>query len=149
MTWYDNKSAGDIIRSQDWDDQASVVVWVSGSYFGHSSNKDLHFPSSQLLSWLNALYQESGISAISDVSWSGASDFYGFSSNTALVKNGYAKVSNGDTIAHGLPSTPSYANISPSGFSINFGATCKVDESNITVYLTTDGSRDIFWTASI
>jgi len=97
---------------------------------------------------LDKLYQESG-TAGTDVAWSGASDFYGFSSNTAVVKNGYATVSDGSTIAHGLSNTPKYANISPSGFSVNFGATCSVDDTNITVYLTAPGSRNVFWTASL
>lgn len=54
---------------------------VSSNYFGHSSNSDIHFPSSQLLSWFNSLYQESGTSSTEDVAWSGAQQFYSFSSN--------------------------------------------------------------------
>jgi len=71
-----------------------------------------------------------------------------FSSNTDLTKSGYDNVSNADTIAHGLPRLPTFANVVPSGFSVNFGTTCKVDTSNITVYMTAAGSRDVFWTAS-
>jgi len=97
-----------------------------------------------------------------DVAWSGAvefysfssnvkeelSDLYSFSSNTSLIKTGYVNVTNGDTIAHGLSRLPTYANVSPSGFNVNFGVSCKVDETNITVYLTAIGSRDVFWLAA-
>jgi hypothetical protein len=72
-----------------------------------------------------------------------------FSSNTVLTKTGFASVSNGGTISHGLPGLPTYANVVPSGFSVNFGTTCKVDTTDITVYLTAAGSRNVFWTASI
>jgi len=71
-----------------------------------------------------------------------------FSSNTNLTASGFDSVSDGGTIAHGLPRLPTYANITPSGNIVNFGATCKVDATNITVYLTIGGSRDVFWTAS-
>ncbi|MBE3093951.1 MAG: hypothetical protein IMZ52_02890 [Actinobacteria bacterium] len=58
----------------------------SSNYAYHSSNRDIHYPSSQLLGWLNALYQESGTSATSDVAWSGAYQFYSVSS---LAKRAY------------------------------------------------------------
>jgi len=73
----------------------------------------------------------------------------GFSSNTALVKNGFASVNDGGTIAHGLGQIPTYASIVPSGNSINFGTSCKVDSSNITVSLTAAGSRDVYWSVSV
>ena len=72
-----------------------------------------------------------------------------FSSNTNLVKSGYASLSDVETIAHGLSGIPTYANASPSGFSVNFGTTCKVDDTNITIYMTAGGTRDVFWTASL
>ena len=75
MEFNDDKSAGDLIQSQDWDDFVDFAELISSNAYGHSSNKDLHFPSSQLLSWLNALYQESG-TAGTDVAWSGATSFY-------------------------------------------------------------------------
>jgi len=55
--------------------------YPSSHGIGHSSNADIHFPSSNLLGWLNALYQESGTASSSDVAWSGASGFYSVSSN--------------------------------------------------------------------
>ena len=53
----------------------------SGAFKTHKEDEDIHFPSSQMREWFNALYQESGTSATSDVAWSGALEFYGFSSN--------------------------------------------------------------------
>jgi len=98
-----------------------------------------------------------------DVAWSGASQFYSFSSNvkqdlldlynwstnTALVKNGFAQVSNGDSIAHNLPGIPRYASVTPSGMYINFGVSCRVDLSNIYVYMTAPGTRNVLWEASL
>ena len=52
----------------------------SGAFQSHKNDEDIHFPSSNLTEWLNSIYQQSG-SVGSDVAWSGASDFYGFSSN--------------------------------------------------------------------
>jgi hypothetical protein len=76
-------------------------------------------------------------------------DLKSFSSNTALVKSGFDSVTDGGTIAHGLGVIPAYASVSPSGNDVNFGASCKIDVTNITVYLTAPGTRDVFWTASI
>lgn len=83
-----------------------------------------------------------------DVAWSGASDFYGFSSNTALVKSGYAQKSDSQTISHGLGAIPNHVSITPSGMLCNFGVNCKVDINDITVYMTAPGTRDIFWEVS-
>lgn len=85
-----------------------------------------------------------------------SSNTYGFSSNartlfapSALTKCGYSNISSGDTISHGLSRIPAYANVSPSGMIVNFGATCRLDSTNITAYLTVDGNRDVFWIASL
>ena len=51
----------------------------SSNYSTHKADGDIHFPSSNLIDWLNSLYQESGTSIGS--AWSGASEFYSFSSN--------------------------------------------------------------------
>jgi len=120
----------------------------------------------------------------SDVAWSGASEFYGFSSNiqslyypsslgkgisgtlstlvsfssnsqslyapSGKVKSGYAYVQDGDTIAHGLTGyLPKFACVQPSGGSVNFGLSCTVDTSNITVNMTAPGYRDVFWSVSL
>jgi len=61
---------------------SSISLERYNQYIGHSSNADIHYPSSQLLGWLNALYQESGTSSTSDVAWSGAYQFYSVSSTT-------------------------------------------------------------------
>jgi len=78
-----------------------------------------------------------------------AKQAYDFSSNSALVKNGFAQVAHGQTISHGIGSIPKHVSVVPSGASVNFGATCKVDSTNITVYLTALGTRDVFWSASL
>jgi len=68
--------------------------------------------------------------------------------NINLTKCGFSSISNGGTILHGLPRLPTFANVTPSGSAVNFGTTCKVDATNITVYMTAAGNRDIYWTAS-
>jgi len=145
MAFYDDKSPGDIIQSQDWDDFVDFAELISSNAYGHSSNAALHFTESSIdhtnISNIGS-YTHSQIDSKLD-------DLYNFSSNTSLTKTGYASVSNGDSIAHGLPGKPTYASITPSGFSINFGATCSVDSNNINVYLTTAGTRNVFWTASM
>jgi len=76
MAFNDDKSPGNKILSQDWDDFVDFTEAISGSYYGFSSNV---MPSSQMLSWFNKLYQESGTSATSDVAWSGASGYVSMS----------------------------------------------------------------------
>ena len=71
-----------------------------------------------------------------------------FSANTALVKNGFAQIAHGQTIAHGMGGLPIAVNVTPSSAAVNFGVSCKVDTTNITVYMTAPGTRDIFWEAS-
>jgi len=60
-------------------------------------------------------------------------------------KCGYYNITDGGTIPHGLGQIPSYVNIMPSGNNVNFGVSCVVDDTNITVSLTAPGSRDVFW----
>jgi len=62
MAFNDNKNIGDIINSSDWNDFVDYTELISGSHYGHSSNKDVHFPSSQLENWFNSLYAPSGVS---------------------------------------------------------------------------------------
>ena len=88
-------------------------------------------------------------SAILTTISSNAKAAYDFSSNSALVKNGFAQKSNGETITHGLGAIPNNVSVTPSGMICNFGVNCKVDVSNITVYMTAPGTRDIFWEASV
>ena len=49
-------------------------------FTGHSGNTDIHFPSSSLVAWLDNIYEPIGASG---TAWSGASEFYGFSSNVS------------------------------------------------------------------
>jgi len=69
MAFTDTKSIGDIIDQDDWndfvdftEDISSQTYWISSSYAGHSSNTDIHFPSSQITPWLDGLYAPSGVS---------------------------------------------------------------------------------------
>jgi len=72
LTWAEVVGGSDVAWSG-----ASGFYTISSNYIGHSSNADLHFPSSQLLGWLNALYQESGTA--SDEAWSGATGYVAMS----------------------------------------------------------------------
>lgn len=56
MAWQDSKSPNDLIDATEYTNMADTVEWVSGNYFYHSSNKDVHYPSSQLTNWLNNIY---------------------------------------------------------------------------------------------
>jgi len=56
MAWFDDKSTGGLISSQMWDDMADTLVSVSGSYYNHSSNRDAHYPSSNITGWLDNVY---------------------------------------------------------------------------------------------
>jgi len=116
---------------------ASTLHHHDGRYYTETES-NTKFPASSLV---NKTY-------LDNVS-SNAKAAFEFSSNSDLVKSGYAEVANGGTIAHGLPDIPKYVNASPSGYSVNFGTTCAVDETNITVYMTAGGTRKVFWTASI
>jgi hypothetical protein len=60
MSWKDEKSADDVIDATEWTNQANTLEAVSGSYYGHSGNKDIHFPSSNMTNWFGILYQPSG-----------------------------------------------------------------------------------------
>jgi len=92
-------------------------------------------------------------------SWSGAtgfytvsSNYYGHSSNGDIhtkTKMGWASVAHNGTIAHGLGSKPSYVSITPSGGSVNFGINTTVDDTEITVYLTAPGSRNVNWIVEV
>ena len=65
------------------------------------------------------------------------------------TSSGFEQVSHGDSFAHGLSATPTYANVVPSGSSVNFGVSCKVDNTKIYVYLTAPGTRNVYWMASV
>jgi hypothetical protein len=91
-----------------------------------------------------------------DVAWSGASEFYGFSSNaqylyapSGKIKSGYALVSDGGVIVHGFVAKPRSVYIMPSGNVSNFGISCRVDSTNITIGMTAPGERHVFWSASL
>lgn len=50
------------ILSQDWNEFVDFTQLISSNSYGHSSNSDLHFPSSSLLPWLNNEYISSNAS---------------------------------------------------------------------------------------
>ena len=86
MAFNDNKSTGDIIASQDWDDFVDFAELISGNSYGHSSNRDIHYPSSNLLNWLDGEYQQSGTLG---TAWSGATGYIGHSGNQ-IIHHAYA-----------------------------------------------------------
>jgi len=47
MAFNDNKSAGDIILSQDWDDFVDFAELISSNSYGHSSNTNIHLTTTQ------------------------------------------------------------------------------------------------------
>ena len=191
MAFSDDMLEFDIIEEEDWNafvaftqTISSCAYGVSGNYIGHSGNKDIHFPSSQIRPWLDAKYKGTGATIGGGISvWydlsagTGVTPFggsvsisgtqaeilsilgyntissnaiaaYNFSANTALVKNGFATKANGETISHGLGTIPNHVSVTPSGMVCNFGVNCKVDVSNITVYITAPGTRELFWEVS-
>ena len=238
MGWKDAKNIGDVIDASEWTNQANTLELISGSYYGHSSNSTIHYPSSNLRNWMDGVYAPSGTSgepsapinsiqfneagafggdpelswdtslkrliisgmirvsgSISGTNISGGSINIGpstkitsildedtlvsdldtalatqqsirayvntISSNldtkidnlngtyapSAMTKSGFASVSSASKIAHGLGSLPSYVNVTPSG-NVNFGTSCTVDTTNITVNLTAGGIRDVYWFVS-
>jgi len=80
MAFNDTKASGDVIYSADWNAFVDFTELISSNAYGHSSNADIHYPSSLLRSWFDSVYAPTG-AAGADVAWSGASSFYGFSSN--------------------------------------------------------------------
>jgi len=60
---------------------ATGFYGLSGNYFQHSSNKDIHFPSSNLTDWLDTVYESIGASG---AAWSGASGYIGHSGNASV-----------------------------------------------------------------
>jgi len=69
MTWMDEKSEGQLIDATEWTNQADTVEWVSSNYYSHSSNTDIHFPSSSITPWLNNVYisTNSSVDVMNDV----------------------------------------------------------------------------------
>lgn len=61
--------------------QLAGTFYPSSIGYGHSSNTDIHFPSSQLTNWLDSVYAQSGAAG---PSWSGASDFWNHSGNSDI-----------------------------------------------------------------
>jgi len=88
-------------------------------------------------------------------SWSGATDFYNFSSNTrglyfpsSETRYGWGSVSNEGTIAHTCSTKPSWVSIAPSGAN-PFMYSFKVDSTNITIYHSTPDSEVFSWRAVV
>ena len=42
MAFTDNKSPGDLIQSQDWDDHVDFSKEISSNAYGHSGNTSIH-----------------------------------------------------------------------------------------------------------
>ena len=53
MAWTDIQSSGTCIDHSEWNAMVSDIQ-------GHWNDSDIHFPSSNLIDWLNSVYQESG-----------------------------------------------------------------------------------------
>lgn len=69
MSWQDAKSENDLIDATEFTNQANTVEWVSSNYYNHSSNRDVHFPSSSITPWLDNVYlsNNSSINVMNDV----------------------------------------------------------------------------------
>jgi len=84
-----NPSDGYFLQYKDSTDKmtwaeasAMDVAWSGASgYVGHSGNRDIHFPSSQLLDWLNGEYSQSGATG-------GISSWYDLSAGTGITPFG-------------------------------------------------------------
>ena len=77
MVFNEEKHSGDIIASADWnafvdytEAISGVAYWssgqvkaVSGAFWSHSSNADIHFPSSAIRAWLDGVYALSGVTS--------------------------------------------------------------------------------------
>ena len=61
MGGFDNKNIGDLIDSSDYNEHSTEIIRISGSYNSHSGNKDIHFPSSNIRTWLDEIYAPTGI----------------------------------------------------------------------------------------
>jgi len=104
---------------------ASEFYTLSSNYYGHSSNKDIHFPSSSIINWLDNVYEQSG---------SVCDDF----------NSGWALVSSQSTISHNFGSKPNIVSITPSGNS-PFGYSVTYDSTYITIYLSVEGKHYVNW----
>jgi len=84
IAWDDTQSASDNITHTEWNTMVTDIKsqWCSGNYVGHSSNTDIHFPSSSIRPWLDAKYKGTGAAA--STSWSGATGYIGHSSNVLI-----------------------------------------------------------------
>ena len=76
MSWAETKQKDDVIDHTDWNDHVTETLRISsqsqntsGAFWAHSSNSDIHYPSSQLTGWLDSVYAPSG-----DLSWSELND---------------------------------------------------------------------------
>lgn len=109
MVFNETKNIGDVISASDWNDfvdytetisgvaywTSGQIILLSGAFWAHSSNADIHFPSSQIRSWLDGVYAPTGITS---------------------------DVSSQLTIGNGLVSTVSvYHDGSPGTLSVDFG----------------------------
>ena len=81
MAWNTIVGTGDNVSSTDHNDFVTVVEVISGSYFSHSGNKDIHFPSSNLTTWLDNIYAQSGASAT-------GTNFYVYPDNVEVSPDG-------------------------------------------------------------
>ena len=65
MAFNDTKNLDDVISASDWNDFVDYTELISGSYFPHSSNSLIHYPSSNLVPWL--LSSNASVNALRDV----------------------------------------------------------------------------------
>lgn len=59
--WYSTSASGEKVNYENWNELVNDVHIshtgdISGSYIAHSSNTDIHFPSSNITSWLDNVY---------------------------------------------------------------------------------------------
>jgi len=124
-SWIDSFSGSIDTRLDSLEDQ-DVTSWSGSSkYWAHSSNKDIHFPSSNLREWFDNLYSPSGI------------------------KYGWATITDDDTIPHNLGTIPRFVSVVPSSNLIHFGVSAKADDTNIYVRITANGSWNVKWTVEV
>jgi len=90
MAYNDTKNIGDLINATDWNDHTDVTDAISGSYYGHSGNKAIHSPSSNLKTWFDTLYESEGnyentVGWVSIQDGNGINDFSGKISGASAI----------------------------------------------------------------
>ena len=150
MGWQDSKSLDDIIDATEFTNMANTLEQVSGSYFGHSSNSTIHYPSSNLRNWMDGVYAPSGVGGdpsapVNSIQFNEASSFGGDSElswDTNLKKltlSGMLKVS-------GSISSQSISGGLVTAREIYTGDTLRIKAGeNIRIYQEPGNEYAVFW----